>query len=69
MRTREELLEIIKNKDLILESNFTEDELDKISGDDFDSALDFLKFTQKNREYYLKMADYCEKNMKKDLDL
>lgn len=68
MRTREELLELIRS-DRINESKLTDEELDLINGDDFEDVEDFIKFTHNNKEYFLKMADYCEKNMKRDLDL
>ena len=68
MKTREELLELIKS-DRINESKLSDEELDKINGDDFDTVEDMLKFTRANKEYFLKMAEYCEKNMKRDLDL
>ena len=68
MRTREELLELIKS-DRINESKLSDTELDLITGDDFETVEEMLKFTRANKEYFLKMADYCEKNMKRDLDL
>lgn len=68
MRTREELLELIKS-DRINESKLSDEELKLITGDDFDTVDALLKFTRANKEYFLKMAEYCEKNMKRDLDL
>lgn len=67
MRTREEFLELIKSN-RINESKLT-DELRKINTDDFEKVMDFIKFTHNNREYYLKMTEYCERNTKRDLDL
>ena len=68
MRTREELLKII-NSNLINETVFTDSELELIDGDDFKSPLDLVKFMNKHRNFYNKQIDYCEKNMKRDLDL
>ena len=68
MRTREELLELIKC-DRINENKLSDDELNLITGDDFETVDELLKFTRANKEYFLKMAEYCEKNMKRDLDL
>ena len=68
MRTREEILKII-NSDNINESEFTEIELELIDGDDFKSPSDLVKFMNKYRSFYNKQIDYCEKNMKRDLDL
>ena len=68
MRTREELLELIKS-DRINESKLSDEELKLITGDDFDTVDALLKFTRANKEYFLKMAEDCEKNMKRDLDL
>lgn len=68
MRTREELLELIKS-DRINESKLSDEELDLINGDDFETVEAMLKFTRANKEYFLKMAEYCERNMKRDLDL
>ena len=50
MRTREELLELIKTN-AINESKLSEDEFNLITGDDFSSALDALKFLRANKEY------------------
>jgi hypothetical protein len=68
MRTREEILKII-NSDNINESEFTESELELIDGDDFKSPSDLVKFMNKYRSFYNKQIDYCEKNIKRDLDL
>jgi len=68
MKTREELLELIKSN-RINESKLSDEELDLITGDDFEYIEDFISFTHNNKEYFLKMAEYCEKNMKRDLDL
>lgn len=68
MKTREELLELIKS-DRINESKLSDKELDLITGDDFETVEEMLKFTRANKEYFLKMAEYCERNMKRDFDL
>ena len=68
MRTREELLELIKS-DRINESKLSDAELELITGDDFESFKKFLEFRHSNKEFFIARADYCEKNMKRDLDL
>jgi hypothetical protein len=68
MRTREELLELIKS-DRINESELNSTELDLITGDDFESFKKFLDFRHSNKEFFIARADYCERNMKRDLDL
>ena len=68
MRTREEIINIL-NSDLVNESEFTERELELIDGDDFKSPSELVKFMNKYRSFYNKQIDYCEKNIKRDLDL
>ena len=68
MRTREEIINIL-NSDLVNESEFTEKELELIDGDDFKSPSELVKFMNKYRTFYNKQIDYCEKNIKNDLDL
>ena len=68
MRTREEIINIL-NSDLVNESEFTERELELIDGDDFKSPSELVKFMNKYRTFYNKQMDYCEKNIKNDLDL
>lgn len=68
MRTREEIINIL-NSDLVNESEFTERELELIDGDDFKSPSELVKFMNKYRTFYNKQIDYCEKNIKNDLDL
>ena len=60
MRTREEILELIRS-DRINESKLTNEELELVTGDDFDSFSDMLKFTHQYKEFYLAQAEYCEK--------
>jgi hypothetical protein len=80
MKTKEEIIRIIQSVDLeLLESlnesdlktkyNLTENELSYISGDDLESYEDNIKYIRLNRLFILKQTDYCEKNMKRDLDL
>lgn len=68
MRTREELLELIRSN-RINESKLSNEELQLINGDDFDSFSKFLQFRHVNKQFYIARANYCEKNMKRDLDL
>lgn len=68
MKTREELLELIKS-DRITESKLSEEEFNLITGDDFETVADALKFLRANKEHELKRAKRCEKNMKRDFDL
>lgn len=68
MRTKEEILELIKS-DKINESKLSNDELELITGDDFESFSDVLRFTHQYKEFFIARADYCEKNMVKDLAL
>ena len=68
MRTREELLELIKS-DRINESKLTDEELSLINGDDFETVDELLKFTKANKEFFIKQAKKCERNMKRDFDL
>ena len=68
MRTREELLELIKSNK-INESKLSEDEFNLITGDDFETIEELLKFTKSNKEYCIKRAKRCELNMKRDFDL
>ena len=68
MRTRDELLELIKSN-RINESKLTDDELRKINADDFENVMDFIKFTHNNSEFFLARAKKCEKNLKKVFDL
>lgn len=66
MRSREELLELIKS-DRINESKLTEEEFNLITGDDFETVEELLKFTKANKEYCIKRAKRCERNMKEIL--
>jgi DNA-binding ferritin-like protein (Dps family) len=68
MRTREEILELIKS-DRINESKLSEEEFSSITGDDFETVADALKFLRANKEYEAKRVQRCERNMKRDLDL
>ena len=68
MRTREELIKIV-NSDLLNENRLTPEEFKLINGDDFDSVDKLLRFTSMHKEEVKKMADYCRKNMKRDLEL
>lgn len=68
MRSREELLELIK-LDRINESKLSDEELRKINADDFENVEDFISFTHNNKEFFLARAKWCERNMKRDLDL
>ncbi len=68
MRTKKEIIDII-NSDFLSENRLTPDEFKLVDGDDFESVEKLLKFTSEYKEEFEKMADYCEKNMKRDLDL
>ena len=68
MKTREELLELIRSN-RINESKLTDEELELINGDDFESFAKFLQFRHANKDFFIERANYCEKNMKRDLDL
>ena len=68
MRTKEELKQLV-NSDKLNESRLTPEEFKLVGGDDFDSVEKFLTFTRMYKEEFTKMAEYCEKNMKRDLDL
>ena len=68
MRTREELIKIV-NSDLLTENRLTSDEFKLINGDDFDSVDKLLRFTSMHKEEIKKMAEYCRKNIKRDLEL
>jgi len=59
MRTREELLELIKSN-RINKSELT-NELKKINADDFENVMDFIKFIHNNSEYFLARAKKREK--------
>ncbi len=68
MRTKEELKKLV-NSVWINENRLTPEEFKLVDGDDFDSAEKLLAFTALHKEEIKKMAEYCKKHMKKDLDL
>lgn len=44
-------------------------QLSLITGDDFETVEELLRFTKANKEYCIKRAKRCERNMKRDFDL